>query len=68
MPATEIAAVREEGPGIGMISMFAATAFLTRMEPGSEMPGVPASETRAISWPSCSLLMITADRSCSFSL
>ena len=42
---TEIAA---QEPGIGIILIPKARAFLTSLKPGSEIKGVPASDIKAI--------------------
>ena len=41
-----------QAPGIGMISILFSIATLTISSPGSDIPGVPASETSAIFFPS----------------
>ena len=48
-PATEAAAVRAEGPGIGTIvkSFNCLIAKSINLLPGSDIPGVPASLIRA---------------------
>ena len=40
-----------EAPGIGIIFILFLMHSLTNIEPGSEMPGVPASEIKEISEP-----------------
>ena len=50
-PATLIVAVTALGPGTGSTLMPASRAARTKLAPGSEMPGVPASVTRAIDSP-----------------
>ncbi len=54
MPAIESAAVSADGPGIATIfvSGFSSRTCITTNPPGSEMPGVPASDTSATSFPS----------------
>lgn len=42
------ALIAAQAPGIGIISIFSLIASLTIFSPGSEIPGVPASETSAI--------------------
>ena len=50
-PETESAAVKELGPGIGIISIsgFLFVIYWISFDPGSEIAGVPASVTSAIS-------------------
>ena len=43
-----IAFIAAQAPGIGTISILFFIASLTIFSPGSEIPGVPASETTAI--------------------
>ncbi len=49
MPEATRAGIKAVGPGRGMIVMPAAMARRMRMNPGSEIPGVPESVTRAAS-------------------
>jgi hypothetical protein len=46
-PLTARAAMRAQGPGMGMISIPFSAQSLTSSSPGSEMAGVPASVTSA---------------------
>lgn len=48
-PETDNADVTDEGPGKGLILILREMASLTNKSPGSDMRGVPASLTRAIS-------------------
>ena len=53
IPETLKAAVRAEGPGMGLTKFgpnFSKTA-LTNFAPGSEIPGTPESETREMFFP-----------------
>ena len=50
-PELTSAGAKAVAPGSVCTSIPAATASLTRKNPGSEIPGVPASETNAISCP-----------------
>ena len=50
-PDTTSAASGAEGPGIGIIDIPAAIVSLTNRYPGSEIRGVPASQTNAIALP-----------------
>ena len=65
MPATESAAVRADGPGTDSIlisrsdlespkglTLNSSLTFSTSIAPGSEIAGVPASDTKAIFFPS----------------
>src|SRR5262245_16698566 len=61
-PAAESAAATADGPGTGTTSMPAARASRTSRKPGSEMPGVPASVTRATEAPSASAFKICGPR------
>ena len=47
----DIAVATADAPGIGIILMLFLTHSLTKTEPGSEIPGVPASEIRDIIFP-----------------
>ena len=51
-PETTRAATRADGPGITSTGIPSAMASRTRSYPGSEMAGVPASETSATLSPS----------------
>ena len=51
-PLTDIAAEAADGPGIGKILIFFLIHSSTNILPGSEIAGVPASETREIILPS----------------
>ncbi|EKD46759.1 MAG: hypothetical protein ACD_67C00076G0003 [uncultured bacterium] len=51
MPATLMIEASAEAPGIGKTMMPFAIASATRMFPGSETPGVPASVTNATFFP-----------------
>ena len=53
--------INAHAPGIGITSISFFIACLTISSPGSEIPGVPASETNAIFCPSNNLLMSTFD-------
>ena len=53
-PEADRAAMTALGPGIGLTRMPASRADRTRCWPGSEMPGVPASDTSATDSPACS--------------
>jgi hypothetical protein len=46
-PDTDSAATAALGPGTGTTASPSARASRTSRYPGSEMPGVPASDTRA---------------------
>ena len=50
-PLIETAAATAEGPGIGKILISLLIHSLTNIEPGSEIPGVPASDIREIIFP-----------------
>ena len=50
--------MRAEGPGTVYISRFLSLHSLTNLYPGSDMRGVPASDTNAIFIPSDSSLII----------
>ena len=50
-PATDNKVVIADGPGIGMISISSLWRALINNAPGSEMIGVPASETNTIFFP-----------------
>ena len=52
MPDPISAFTKAHAPGIGIISTLFLIASFTISSPGSEMPGVPASETIAIFLPS----------------
>ena len=39
---------KAQAPGIGITSIFSSIAFFITSSPGSQIPGVPASETNAI--------------------
>ena len=62
IPATEAIAVIEDTPGIGIISTFNLLFKIsaTSLFPGSEIPGVPASETKAKIFPSRNKLKISS--------
>ena len=47
-PLIDTAERTDEGPGTGIISMCFFTHSLIKIDPGSEIPGVPASEIREI--------------------
>lgn len=49
--------IAAQAPGIGIISISFFIAFLTISSPGSDIPGVPASETIAIFSPFRTLLI-----------
>lgn len=49
------------GPGTTWMSTPAFRASRTKWAPGSETSGIPASDTRAIDAPACSLAMRLAD-------
>src|SRR5664279_112573 len=51
-PEFPSAGMRAVGPGRVSIGISFSTHVLTNKKPGSEMPGVPASDTRAIVCPS----------------
>ena len=51
IPLTTRAVIAAQGPGMQIISIPLSFAFLTRSSPGSQMPGIPASLTRAIDLP-----------------
>ena len=44
-PAADTAVVNADAPGIGNTRSPASRTAATRRAPGSEMPGVPASDT-----------------------
>ncbi len=48
-PDTTTAVISAETPGIGIIFILLFKAKFINTYPGSEIPGIPASETRAIS-------------------
>lgn len=56
MAKAERAAV---GPGTTYTGSPAAAQAATRVSPGSEMAGIPASDTNAQVWPSCSRATIS---------
>ena len=56
-PDTLIAAVKDDGPGMGITFIESFRAFFTSKYPGSEIRGVPASVISAISFPDLSLEM-----------
>ena len=56
-PLIEIADVTTEAPGIGIIFILFFKHSLTNIEPGSETPGVPASDIKEIIEPSFKRLM-----------
>ena len=47
MPAADKRVITAEAPGIGTISCPAALTFSHSLAPGSDIPGVPASEQYA---------------------
>ena len=61
------AVVRADGPGRGTTRNPSSCTRLTRMAPGSEIPGVPASLTRAIFLPCRSAAISSLLFSASFS-
>lgn len=50
-PDAIIALIAAHAPGIGIILILFSIAHFTISAPGSEIPGVPASETRAMFFP-----------------
>ena len=50
-PAIEAAAIQAEGPGTGMMGISASMHWISSRYPGSDMVGVPASDTSAIDSP-----------------
>lgn len=50
-PETINALIKAHAPGIGIISILWSIACLTKISPGSDMAGVPASVTKAIDSP-----------------
>lgn len=57
-PAAERAVMTDDAPGMGMILICAFWQSCTRRYPGSEISGVPASETIAIVSPAFKRSMI----------
>ena len=53
--------ISAHAPGIGIISILFSIAFFTISSPGSDIPGVPASVTRAIFSPFFNLSINTSD-------
>ena len=53
-----MAEVIDDGPGKGIILIPFLTHSFTKIAPGSETPGVPASEIREIIDPVCNRLII----------
>ena len=51
-PLELIAAITDETPGIGETIIFFLCASEITISPGSDIDGVPASDTKAISFPS----------------
>ena len=51
IPEAIIAVIKAHGPGIGITSIPSSKAILTISSPGSDITGVPASDTSAISLP-----------------
>ena len=49
--------IAAHGPGIGIISISFFFASFTISSPGSDITGVPASDTNAIFFPSINLLI-----------
>ena len=47
-----------DAPGNGVILIFSLTHSFTNIAPGSEIPGVPASEMSEMIWPFLRLFMI----------
>ena len=45
-PLIEIAVVTADGPGRGITLIFCLTHSLIKIAPGSDIPGVPASEIK----------------------
>jgi hypothetical protein len=66
-PDTERADTKADGPGIGIRSIFSSIALLMSTAPGSEIPGVPASEIRATERPECNFPRISSALIFSFS-
>ena len=62
IPAADSAVATAEAPGIGTTGTPAARASRTSRKPGSEIPGVPASVTRATDLPSASWRRIWGPR------
>ena len=52
---------KAHAPGIGITSIFSSMAFFITSSPGSQIPGVPASETNAMFLPSCNFSIKTSD-------
>ena len=59
---------KADAPGIGIISILFSIAFFTISSPGSDIPGVPASETNAMFFPSNKFSINIGDVSFSDSL
>ena len=51
-PEHIIAFIAAQAPGIGITLIFLSIAFFITSSPGSDIPGVPASDTNAIFFPS----------------
>ena len=68
MPEQINAFIKAHAPGIGCISILFAIASFTISSPGSEIPGVPASYTSAIFFPSIILFINISDFTFSISL
>ena len=62
------ALIAAQAPGIGITSIFSSIAFFAITSPGSEIPGVPASETTAIFLPSFNLFIKKSSLSSSLCL
>ena len=61
-PETISAHTKAHGPGIGKTSISFSIQAFTIFSPGSEIAGVPASETTATSLPSNSVLISFSSR------
>ena len=61
IPDAEIAVITADGPGRAVTSIPAARTSCISAYPGSEIPGVPASEISAISFHSCRSAMSLSD-------
>ena len=56
-PELIIALIKAHAPGIGTICIPSFIAFFTIISPGSDITGVPASETKAMHLPSFNSLI-----------
>src|SRR5450759_2014748 len=67
-PEYTSAGMRAVGPGRDSTGIYFSTHVLTSKNPGSEIPGVPASETSAIVWPAMIFEQIDSTLLCSLNM